>query len=122
MILHLGPSAKKATLALFNKSWECGTVPVLWENATIIPIYKKGKYKKHPSRYRPISLLSCLGKLLERIINSRLMVHIEANNTISPTQWLQETQKHRRPTSTTRTRNRECLPGKENDCGKVWRE
>ena len=30
MILHLGPSAKKAILALFNKSWKSGTVPALW--------------------------------------------------------------------------------------------
>jgi len=52
MILHLGPSAKKAILALFNKSWMSGTVPAMWEKA----IYKKGKDKKHPSSYRPISL------------------------------------------------------------------
>ena len=61
MILHLGPSAKKASLALFNKSWKSGTVPALYEKATLIPIHKKGKDKKHPSSYRPISLLSCLG-------------------------------------------------------------
>ena len=70
MILQLGPSAKKGILALFNKSWKSGTVPALWEKATIIPIYKKGKDKKHPSSNRPISLLSCLEKLLERIINT----------------------------------------------------
>ena len=56
------------------------------KKATMIPIYKKGKDKKHPSSYKPISLLSYLGKLLERIINTRLMVHIEANNILSPTQ------------------------------------
>ena len=28
MILHLGPSAKKAILALFNKSWKSGPVPM----------------------------------------------------------------------------------------------
>jgi len=66
MILHLGHSAKKAILAL-------------WKDATKIPIYKKGKYKKYPSSY---SLLSCL---LKRIINTRLMAHLEANNVLSPT-------------------------------------
>jgi len=54
MILHLG------LLALFNKSWKSGTVPALWKKATIIPINKKGKVKKHHSSYRTISLLSCL--------------------------------------------------------------
>ena len=61
MILHMWPSTKNAILALFDKSWKSGTVPALWKKATIIPIYKKGKDKKHPSSYRPISLLSCLG-------------------------------------------------------------
>ena len=56
MILHNSLSAKKAILALFNKSWKSGTVPALWTKATIIPIYKKGNDKKHLSSYRPISL------------------------------------------------------------------
>ena len=86
MILHLGPSVKKVILALLYKSWKSGTVPALWKKATLIPFYKKRKYKKHPSSYRPISILSCLGKLLERIINTRLMAHLEANNILSPTQ------------------------------------
>ena len=43
------------------------------EKATIIPVHKKGKDKKDPNSYRPISLLICLGKLLERVINRRLI-------------------------------------------------
>jgi len=81
-ILHLVPSTKKAILALFNKPWKSGTFPALWEKS---PIYKKGNDQKHLSSYIPISLLSCLGKLLERIINTRLMAHLEANNILSPT-------------------------------------
>ena len=105
MMLHLRPSAMKAILSLFNNYWKSGTVPALWKNATIIHIYKKGKGKKHSSSYRPVSILGCLGKLLERIISTRLMAHLEANNILSPTQ--SGYRKHRSITSTTRTRNRE---------------
>ena len=65
-------------LDLFNKSWNSGTVPARWKFGTMISFYKKGKDKKHPSSYIPI-------KLLEHIISSRLMAHLETN-IYSPTQ------------------------------------
>ena len=86
MILHLGPSAKKAILALLTNPGSQAPFQLCGKKATIIPIYKKGKDKKHPSSYIPINLLRCLGKLLERIINTRLMAHLKANNILSPTQ------------------------------------
>ncbi|CAF3387277.1 unnamed protein product [Rotaria socialis] len=41
---------------------------------------KPKKDKQHPSSYRPISLLSCLGKLLETIIKQRIMLEVERRN------------------------------------------
>ena len=86
MIRHLGPVAKKTLLELFNESWKTGSVPAMWKKAIIIPIHKQGKDKKNPNSYRPISLLSCLGKLMERVINRRLLFFLENNNILSPTQ------------------------------------
>ena len=86
MIKHLGPLAKRTLLELFNESWKTGTVPATWKKAIITPIHKKGKDKKNPSSYRPISLLSCLGKLLEKVINRRLLSFLEDHNILSPTQ------------------------------------
>ena len=58
----------------------------MWKKSTIIPIHKKGKDKKNPNSYRPISLLSCLGKLQEKVINRRLLSFLEDNNVLSQTQ------------------------------------
>ena len=58
----------------------------MWKKATLIPIHKKGKDKKNPNSYRPISLLSCLGKLQEKVINRRLLSFLEDNNVLSQTQ------------------------------------
>ena len=87
MIKHLGPAAKKTLLELFNESWKNGTITALWKKATIILVHKKkGKDKKDPNSYRPTSLLSCLGKLLERVINRRLISFLEERKILSPTQ------------------------------------
>ena len=80
MLLHLGPKANSKLLQIFNNSWKTGNIPQSWREATMIPILKKGKNKKDVNSYRPISLLSCTGKLLERMVNTRLTWHLENNN------------------------------------------
>lgn len=62
---------------LFNQILIQGYIPKSWKQANIILLLKPNKDKKNPSSYRPISLLSCLGKLLEKIIKSRLMLELE---------------------------------------------
>ena len=86
MIKHLGACSRAVLLKIFNHSWIKGVVPAVWKEAIVIPVPKKGKDKKNPRSYRPISLLSCVGKLLERMINRRLINHPESNNVLSPTQ------------------------------------
>ena len=83
MIKNFGLLTKRTLLKLFNESWKSGTVPAMWKKATIIPIHKKGKDKKNQNSYRPISLLSCLGKLQEKVINRRLLSFF---NVLSQTQ------------------------------------
>ena len=83
---HLGPTAKILLLSIYNESWDSGLVPSTWKEAHIQPVLKKGKDKKGPENYRPISLLSCTGKLMERLINRRLMWFLETNSALSPTQ------------------------------------
>ena len=86
MLKHLGPGAKRTLLRIYNLSWSTGTVPTIWKEAVIRPIPKKGKDKRDPSSYRPTSLLSCVGKLLERITNKRLIWHLESNSVLASTQ------------------------------------
>ena len=65
---------------LFNAVIKIGHIPSIWKRANIILILKPKKDKQQPSSYRPISLLSCLGKLLEKIIKRRLTAHLEERN------------------------------------------
>ena len=90
MIRHLGNLAKQKLLDIYNQSWNTGTFPTNWKEAIIIPIHKKGKHRHSKTSYRPISLLSCLGKTMERMVNRRLQHHLEKNGLLSLTVWLQE--------------------------------
>ena len=49
-----------------NRSFNEGIFPEAWKIANVIPIFEKGD-NFLPSNYRPVALLSCLGKLQERI-------------------------------------------------------
>ena len=86
MIGHLGKTAKQKLLMIYNQSWKTGEFPHTWKEAIIIPIVKKGKNKQSKTSYRPISLLSCLGKTMERMVNKRLQFHLETNGLINQTQ------------------------------------
>jgi hypothetical protein len=51
----------------FNKSLQQSKYPSNWKSAHVIAIFKKGDTSL-PSNYRLVSLISCVGKLLERIV------------------------------------------------------
>ena len=74
---HLGKEALLSILIWFNKIWETGTCPSQWKKAIIIPILKKGKDPSQIRNYRPISLTSILGKVMEKMINKRLNWYFE---------------------------------------------
>ena len=81
--LLLPEPAQLLLLSLFNRSWHSHTFPSCWKPTTIIPIHKPGKPTSSPSFFRPISLTSCISKLFERLILSRLTFHLESNHLLS---------------------------------------
>ena len=83
---HLGSCCRAVLLKIFNHSWIKGVVPAIWKEAIVIPVPKKGKDKKNPRSYCSISLLRCVGKLIERMVNRRLISHLESSSVLSPTQ------------------------------------
>src|SRR5437016_13756684 len=67
------PVVKDRVLLLFQTSLDGGELPTQWRNAKIIPLKKpnKGDYTAAKA-WRPISLLSTLGKTLESVVAERI--------------------------------------------------
>ena len=79
----LGPLALQELLFIFNSSFSLAHCPRILRVATIIPPLKVGKSPNEVASFRPISLTSCVVKLLERIIADRLYYIAETNNMFS---------------------------------------
>ena len=83
MLKHLPFETKEVLLEIFNHIFSTGSFPSLWREATVIPIPKPGKDNSKPGSYRPIALTSCLCKIMERLINNRLVWYLESHNLIT---------------------------------------
>ncbi|XP_053379986.1 uncharacterized protein LOC128548636 [Mercenaria mercenaria] len=66
------PVMKHIYFKLFNIIFNNGIIPENWTIGVINPIYKNKGDATEPSNYRPITLLSCLGKLFTAVLNIRL--------------------------------------------------
>ena len=72
---------------LFITIWSTGDLPSIWRVAVCLPIPKPGKDHLQATNYRPISLTSCLCKVLEKMVNVRLMWFLEDGRLLSPVQY-----------------------------------
>ena len=70
---------------IFTKSLEEEKIPDIWKVGHISAIHKSGSGSK-AENYRPISLTSVPGKIMERLIRDRIVDHMTENNFFFPEQ------------------------------------
>ena len=71
---------------IINATLSTGIFPDKLKLAKVVPIYKNGT-KDNPSNYRPISILSCLSKIFERILYGRLYKFLHKNSFFTNSQY-----------------------------------
>ena len=74
-------------LQLFSASLRLQSIPAAWKEATVVAVPKPGGDTSLPKGYRPVSLLSCLSKVLERIVTDRLAHVLERSSMLTDQQF-----------------------------------
>ena len=80
------PVLSKPLVKLINFSFSEGTFPELLKFANVIPVFKKRDNLDY-NNYRPISLISNIGKLIEKIVHKRLYSFLEKNSLLFKQQY-----------------------------------
>ena len=86
MLLNLSKTNLDKIHKLINVSVTTGYVPTAWKSGQLIPILKPGKDSGYIESYRPVCLLACLGKLVDRIVTTRLDFVVEAKGILPHSQ------------------------------------
>ncbi|KGL81849.1 RNA-directed DNA polymerase from mobile element jockey, partial [Tinamus guttatus] len=76
VLRELAEVIAKPLSIIFERSWRTGEVPEDWKKANVTPVFKKGK-KEDQGNYRPGSLTSVPGKVMERLILAIVSRHME---------------------------------------------
>ncbi|XP_017669160.1 PREDICTED: LOW QUALITY PROTEIN: RNA-directed DNA polymerase from mobile element jockey-like [Lepidothrix coronata] len=82
---ELAEELAKPLSIIFQQSWLSGKVPDDWRLANVTPIHKKG-CKQDSGNYRPVSLTSVPGRVMEQIILSAITQHLQDGQGIRPSQ------------------------------------
>ena len=70
---------------IINASIEQGTFPESWKEGVVTPVLKKGA-TTDKKNYRPVTCLSVLSKVLEKIICDQITKFMEKNKLLPPNQ------------------------------------
>jgi hypothetical protein len=86
MVKFVGNAIALPLAHIFNLSLNSGKFPSSLKQCRVIPIFKNGD-SEECDNYRPISLLSSISKVLEKIVAEKLIHHLTANDLLYQHQY-----------------------------------
>lgn len=80
-------SCLEKLLQLYNKIWTNHGFPSTWRDCIILPFKKNHQSPPDVKSFRPISLTCTMCKLMEKMINARMLEYLESNDLLNPYQF-----------------------------------
>ena len=72
---------------LFNKCLKESCFPDCWKVSSVVPVFKNVGERSTAKNYRPVRLLSVVSKVLEKLVNNRIVDHLEKCGLFSDFQY-----------------------------------
>jgi hypothetical protein len=85
LLREAAPCISAPLARIFNYSLSQAQFPDMWKLAHVVPLYKKGD-ANDVTNYRPVSLLPCISKVLERIVYDRVYSCLQRHTLLSAKQ------------------------------------
>ena len=86
LLKNIGPCIVSPLVRIFNESLSMGIFPEVMKLAEVVPLYK-AKEKFLETNYRPISLLTTMSKILEKVVYTRVYTFLNANDQLYESQY-----------------------------------
>ena len=72
---------------LFNKCLKESCFPDCWKVSSVVPVFKNVGERSTAKNYCPVSLLSVVSKVVEKLVNNRIADHLEKCGLFSDFQY-----------------------------------
>ena len=86
LLKELSNTLCKPLCIITNRSMQSGIFPDLMKLAEVVPLYK-GKSREFETNYRPISLLTTISKIVEKVVYTRVYKFLSTTGQICETQY-----------------------------------
>ena len=87
VLKNCNPELSYILAELFNKCLKEPCIPDCWKVSSVVPVFKNVGERSTTKNYHPVSLLSVVSKVFEKLVNNRIVGNLEKCGLFSDFQY-----------------------------------